>query len=127
MTDEPLDQPLDQLSVLGIECFGHHGVFEHEKREGQRFVVDLTLGLDTRPAGASDRLQDTLDYGSLVQRVKSVVESGSRDLIEAVVQEVAEVCLIDDRVTCPRIKSLRSIFRNQSLPTSKIFFKICGH
>ena len=39
----------DELTVTGIECYGYHGVFEHEKREGQPFVVDLTLGLDTRP------------------------------------------------------------------------------
>ena len=38
----------DELTVRGIECYGYHGVFEHEKREGQPFVVDLTLGLDTR-------------------------------------------------------------------------------
>ena len=43
----------DQLSVVGIECFGHHGVFDHERRDGQRFVIDLTLGLDTRLAAAT--------------------------------------------------------------------------
>ena len=41
----------DELTVTGIECYGYHGVFEHEKREGQPFVVDLTLGLDTRGGG----------------------------------------------------------------------------
>ena len=37
----------DELALLGLECWGHHGVFEHERREGQPFVVDLVLGLDT--------------------------------------------------------------------------------
>ena len=58
---------VDELTVTGIECFGHHGVFDHERRDGQVFVIDLTLGLDTRPAAASDDLQDTVDYGSLVR------------------------------------------------------------
>ncbi len=40
----------------GIECYGHHGVFDHEKRDGQTFVVDLTLGIDTAPAAATRRL-----------------------------------------------------------------------
>ena len=31
--------PVDELAVLGLECFGHHGVFEHERREGQVFVI----------------------------------------------------------------------------------------
>ena len=43
----------DEIAVLGVECFAHHGVLEHEKREGQPFVIDLVLGLDTRPAAAS--------------------------------------------------------------------------
>ena len=58
----------DELTVTGIECFAHHGVFDFEQREGQTFVVDLILGLDTAPAAASDDLQDTVDYGSLVAR-----------------------------------------------------------
>ena len=42
-------RPTDELTVLGIECFGHHGVFDFERRDGQTFVIDLTLGVDTAP------------------------------------------------------------------------------
>ena len=89
---------VDELAVTGIECFAHHGVFEFEKREGQTFVVDLVLGLDTASAAASDDLQDTVDYGSLVADVKGAVESDPVDLIETVAQRIADVCLSDDRV-----------------------------
>jgi dihydroneopterin aldolase len=89
---------LDELSVTGIECFGHHGVFEHERREGQTFVIDLTLGIDTRPAAASDDLHDTADYGSLVAQVKAAVESDPVDLIETLAERISGVCLLDDRV-----------------------------
>lgn len=88
----------DQLAVLGIECFGHHGVFEFERREGQTFVIDLVLGVDTRPAAGSDDLQDTVDYGSLVAAVKNAVEHDPVDLIETLAQRIADVCLLDDRV-----------------------------
>jgi dihydroneopterin aldolase len=93
----------DELSVTGIECFGHHGVFEHERREGQSFVVDLTLGLDTRPAAASDDLHDTVDYGSLVAQVKAAVESNPVDLIETLAERISGVCLLDDRVEWARV------------------------
>ena len=89
---------VDQLAVTGIECFGHHGVFEHEKREGQPFVIDLVLGLDTRPAAASDDLRDTVDYGSLVAQVKAAVERDPVDLIETLIHRISEVCLMDARV-----------------------------
>jgi dihydroneopterin aldolase len=88
----------DQLAVTGIECFGHHGVFEFERREGQVFLIDLVLGLDTAPAAASDDLHDTVDYGSLVASVKAAVEKDPVDLIEALAQRIADVCLLDDRV-----------------------------
>jgi dihydroneopterin aldolase len=93
----------DELAVLGIECYGHHGVFEFEKHEGQAFVIDLTLGVDTAPAAASDDLQDTVDYGSLVASVKAAVEKDPVDLIETLAQRIAGVCLLDDRVEWARV------------------------
>jgi 7,8-dihydroneopterin aldolase/epimerase/oxygenase len=93
----------DELSVTGIECWGHHGVFEHERREGQTFVVDLTLGIDTAPAAASDDLRDTVDYGNLVAAVQQAVEADPVDLIETLAQRLADVCLMDRRVEWARI------------------------
>ena len=93
----------DELTVRGIECFGHHGVFEFERREGQTFVIDLTLGLDTAPAAASDDLHDTVDYGSLVAAVQAAVETDPVDLIETLAQRIAGVCLLDDRVEWARV------------------------
>jgi dihydroneopterin aldolase len=93
----------DELAVRGIECYGHHGVFEFERREGQTFVVDLTLGIDTAPAAASDDLPDTVDYGSLVASVKAAVEKDPVDLIETLAQRISGVCLLDDRVEWARV------------------------
>lgn len=93
----------DELSITGIEIEAHHGVFEHERRDGQTFVVDLTLGLDTAPAAASDDLKDTVDYGSLVQQVVASVAADPVDLIETVAQRVADVCLHDHRVDWVRV------------------------
>jgi 7,8-dihydroneopterin aldolase/epimerase/oxygenase len=93
----------DELSITGIECFGHHGVFAHERRDGQTFVVDLALGLDTGPAAGSDDLRDTVDYGSLVGQVKAAVESDPVDLIETLADRVARICLSDGRVEWVRV------------------------
>lgn len=94
---------VDELSVSGIECWGHHGVFDHERRDGQTFVVDLVLGLDTRPAARSDDLHDTVDYGSLVAQVKAAVEREPVDLIETLAERISGVCLTDERVHWARV------------------------
>ncbi|MDQ6688654.1 MAG: dihydroneopterin aldolase [Actinomycetota bacterium] len=82
----------DQLAVRGITIHGHHGVFERERREGQKFVVDLVLGIDTATAAASDSLSDTVDYGTLVVEVKGAVEQHPVNLIETLAQRIADVC-----------------------------------
>ena len=93
----------DELSITGIECYGHHGVFDFERRDGQVFLIDLTLGLDTRPAAASDDLQETVDYGSLVAAVKAAVERDPVDLIETLAARIADVCVSDPRVEWARV------------------------
>ena len=93
----------DELAIVGLECFGHHGVFEHERREGQTFLVDLVLGLDTASAAASDDLSQTVDYGSLAMSVKAAVESDPVDLIETVAQRIADLCLLETRVQWVRV------------------------
>jgi 7,8-dihydroneopterin aldolase/epimerase/oxygenase len=91
-------RPPDRLSITGIEAFGHHGVFDFERRDGQPFVVDLVLGVDTSAAAVSDDLADTVDYGTLTMQVKQAVEQHPVDLVETVAQRVADICLADDRV-----------------------------
>ncbi len=97
-TDHRTGTGTDRLAVHGIEAFGHHGVLDFERRDGQLFKVDLALGVDTRPAALSDDLQDTVDYGTLVAAVRKAVETDPVDLIETLAQRIADVCLTDGRV-----------------------------
>ncbi len=83
----------DQLAVRGIEIHAHHGVFDFERRDGQLFVIDLVLDLDTAPAAAGDDLAATVHYGDLVEAVVAAVEKDPVDLIETLAQRVADVCL----------------------------------
>ncbi|MGA8211212.1 MAG: dihydroneopterin aldolase [Nocardioidaceae bacterium] len=97
MTEGP-GRRLDRLAVRGIEVRGHHGVLDVERRDGQVFIADLVLELDTRDAAGSDDLQDTVDYGSLVARVAGVMGSDPVNLIETLAERIARTCLEDRRV-----------------------------
>jgi dihydroneopterin aldolase len=89
---------LDRIAVSGIRGHGYHGVLAEEKRDGQPFVVDVVLGVDTTAAAAADDLTLTVDYSTVAARVLDVVEGPSLDLVETLAQRVADVCLSFDRV-----------------------------
>ena len=91
-------QPGDRIELRGLTVRGHHGVFAHERRDGQDFVVDLTVWVDLSAAAASDELADTLDYGSLAQRAAAIVGGEPLDLIESVAGRIADDVLTDRRV-----------------------------
>ncbi|MDX3075954.1 dihydroneopterin aldolase [Streptomyces sp. NPDC088354] len=84
---------MDRVALRGLRARGHHGVFEHERREGQDFVVDLVLGLDTAPAAATDDLTRTVHYGIVAEEVAAVVRGEPVDLIETLAQRIADQCL----------------------------------
>lgn len=88
----------DRLSIRGLRAFGHHGVLPSERRDGQEFVADVTLGLDTRPAAARDDLSHTVDYAALTDRLSSAISSEPVDLIETLAARLAELCLAEQRV-----------------------------
>jgi dihydroneopterin aldolase len=88
----------DRIELRGLTVRGHHGVFEHERTDGQDFVVDITVWIDLAAAAASDELADTLDYGALAQRAADVIAGEPRNLIETVAAEVAEGVMTDERV-----------------------------
>lgn len=77
---------------------GNHGVFDHERTDGQDFVVDVTVWIDLAPAAASDQLSDTYDYGVLAQRAADIVAGPPCNLIETVAAEIAEDVMTDQRV-----------------------------
>jgi dihydroneopterin aldolase len=73
-------------------------VFEHERRDGQEFVVDITVWLNLDRAGASDDLADTVDYGELAKRAAQIVGGPPRNLIEAVAADIADDLMRDERI-----------------------------
>ena len=83
----------DLIRLTGVRARGFHGVFEHERRDGQDFVVDVVLSLDLSRAGASDDLQHTVHYGEVAADVVAIVEGEPVDLIERLADQIATAVL----------------------------------
>ncbi|MEV6429996.1 dihydroneopterin aldolase [Nocardia sp. NPDC051463] len=106
----------DRIELRGLRAFGHHGVFEHERRDGQEFIVDLTVSVEFAAAAASDDLAATVDYGRLAERAVRIIQGPPRNLIETVVSEIA-----DDVMTDPRIRSVEVVVHKPSAPIPHTF------
>ena len=92
----------DRIELHDMVFMGRHGVLEREQREDQPFHVDVELALDLQPAGLEDDLARTVDYGVVFDTVRSIVESTSFRLIEALAEAIAHELLADvpaDEVT----------------------------
>lgn len=83
----------DRITLTGLRAFAHHGVFDHERRDGQQFIIDVVAHLDLRAAAAGDELAATVHYGVLAEQVVAAVETDPVDLIETVAERVAAVVL----------------------------------
>jgi dihydroneopterin aldolase len=84
---------LDEITLTGVRAFGRHGVYPDERRDGQYFIVDATLHLDTRRAAETDDVADTVHYGEVAEEIVRLVESDPVDLLEALAARIADALL----------------------------------
>ncbi len=81
---------------LAIRCI--IGVNQDERTEKQDVVINIILFTDTRKAGQTDVLEDSVDYKMVKKNILSLVENSEFLLIEKLAEEIAKVCLDDSKV-----------------------------
>lgn len=99
----------DLIELRAIRADGCHGVAPEERAQPQPFEVDVVLVWDLRAAGASDLLEDTIDYGAVARLVRGIVEAESFQLLERMADVIALGILAEfrpDRVTV-RVRKMR--------------------
>jgi dihydroneopterin aldolase / 2-amino-4-hydroxy-6-hydroxymethyldihydropteridine diphosphokinase len=94
---------LDQIALSGLKVFGHHGVLAAERLDGQEFIVDAALAVDTTAAGATDDLSRTVDYSLLADRLAGIVAGEPVALIEALAGRLAAACLAEPAVMAAQV------------------------
>lgn len=89
---------MDRMRLVGISGHGHHGLLDHERRDGQEFLADVELELDLGPCGAADDIGLTVDYAWVAQAIHDVLTGQPFDLIETVAARCMDVAMSDPRV-----------------------------
>ena len=89
---------MDKIKLTGLNFYGYHGCLPSERQMGQEFIVDISMYLDLKEAGKSDKLAATVNYAEVYDVVKKIVEGEPRKLIEVVGEEIAQTVLKDFRL-----------------------------
>ena len=83
------------IELAGLELHGYHGVLEEERRDGQRFLVDVEIEPAEATAGVTDRIADAIDYRRVVEIVLDVFGATSYQLLEALTSAMADRLLAE--------------------------------
>ncbi len=84
---------MDKIYLEDLEFYAYHGFFDFEKKEGQSFFVSLILEMDLAPAGTSDDLELTANYGAVYDIVADITLNNQFDLIETLAERIAAAVL----------------------------------
>ena len=102
----------DRITVTGIRATGYHGVYDHERRDGQDLEVDLDLALNLAPAAHSDDVADTVHYGELAEQVAGIIAGAPVNLIERLAARIADHVL----ATFPIVQGVRVTVHKPQAP-----------
>lgn len=108
---------MDKIYIKGLEIFAYHGVNPEEKRDGQTFILDITLYADLGRARATDDLKDTVNYAAVRKTVQRAFTLESYDLIERAAQIVCEAILREH----PRVEKVGLLLKKPEAPMNAKF------
>lgn len=108
---------MDKIIIKGLRLFAYHGVNPEEKRDGQDFLLDITLHADLSRARRSDSLPDTVNYAAVRKTVQRAFTGESYDLIERAAQAVCEAVLQD----FPQVEEITLLLKKPQAPMNAVF------
>ena len=107
----------DIIFVTGVVIHARHGVMQHETEVGQRFVIDLELGVDLSESSRTDRLADTVSYADVVATATAAFKGVNYRLLERAAGAVADAVLD----AFPRVLSVKVTVHKPHAPIAAIF------
>lgn len=108
---------MDTIHIQGLRLFAYHGVNPEEKRDGQNFLLDITLSADLSRARRSDCLADTVNYAAVVKAARAAFIAQSFDLIERAAQAVCDAIL----EAFPLVEAVTVLLKKPEAPVSAEF------
>ena len=95
---------LDQILIKDLLVRGIIGINDWEREKEQDILINITLSGDLKPAGSSDRIEDTINYRTITKQIITHVEESKRFTVEALAHDIAEICLQSEGVVKARVR-----------------------
>lgn len=116
--------PYDEIHIEDLEVFANHGVFPEETKLGQKFLISLTMYVDSRSAGKTDCLESSVDYGDVSCFITEYTKAHPRKLIESAAEELAEAILLRYTILKGVTLELKKPWAPVGLPLKTVSIKI---
>jgi FolB domain-containing protein len=94
----------DRILIKDLLIRGIIGIHDWEREKKQDILINISMEADCRPAGLSDDFRDAVDYRAVTKRVLALVEGSSYFLVEKLAEEIANICMEDERVEMARVR-----------------------
>lgn len=114
----------DEIHIENLEIFANHGVFQEETNLGQKFLVSLVMYVDTRKAGKTDCLEESIHYGEVSHFMTSYTKKHTRKLIETAAEDLAEALLLQYPLLKGVTLELKKPWAPVGLPLETVSVKI---
>jgi len=104
----------DSIEINGLFGFGHHGLFDDERENGQGFLVDVIMQLDLSAVSLSDHISDTIDYSAVCDLILAQIVGPPVSLIEKLAGQIADLLLQN----FPKIRSVKVTVHKPDAPVA---------
>jgi len=89
---------MDKVFIKDLRAHGIIGIYPHERETPQDILINVTVYTDTRRAAQTDDIEDCVNYSTLARKLKAHAESAARLTVEALANDLAEICLQEQGV-----------------------------
>ena len=93
-----------KIQIKGLRVYGYHGVLEHERQDGQYFIVDATILIDANRASATDDISNTVSYAEIANLISENVRSNPVNLLEVLANRLANEVLFSASPWAKKVK-----------------------
>lgn len=114
---------MDTVYLKNYTVVAKHGYYKEEHEKAQRFIVSVIATCDTKVAGSSDDLKETLNYEVIRKEVHTILMKSPRDLVEALAEEIAERVLLYKKVSVVEVDISKPDVWNDCIPGVNIVRK----